>query len=584
MGEALTSLFSGIGGSLGSMFGGSSGGTSEPSSRPDPYEDLTPAQRRLLGIAALQDAFASLAGRQGGAMQSAMPVANLYQQQEARRRYMETLRGLTGAGAEQPAQPGAQQAQAPEPQPEPGGPFNRATINRALDTLARAEARGPGVINQQGYAGQYQLGAPLAVDAGVYRPAQGEISPRGEWNGQWGGTFNIPGFENVRTIQDFLRNPDAQRRAAELAMNVNVGRIQSMGLNEYVGRNVGGVNVTPEAILQGSWLGGAGGVRNFLQSGQDARDALGTPVSRWMSLPPVQQAQAQGQPQGAPLTPQQQAIAGQAVNRLQLSPQELAILGAMPPEMGFRALMERVSPTRVGLQPIMVEETGPNGQRVVVPYFPTTGGQLRRAELPPGARVSEGIRTVDTGTGTEIIGGRTGQPTGNIPRQTTEREAQEQEGRARGIARAAAPAVIDTTTRTINQINEVINHPSFSTASGVLSPLQRIPGTSAYDFGQRIEQIKGQAFLEAYNSLRGAGAITEQEGIRASNAIARINAGLAPADLRKALEELADIARRGQERARQNAPAEATQPAQQTQQGAQGQRVLRYDPNTGRIE
>ncbi len=582
---------------LSRLFGGgepTSGGDPVPDQ--SPYADLSPDQRRLLGIAAMQDAFAALAGQRGGALQSVMPVTNMLQQQQNQRRYQEAVSRFASGGeptstaaaaaAAGAAAPSAAPVRAPASADETNGPFSRAAIGRALDVLGRAEARGPGVVNSQGYAGQYQIGAPLAADAGVYRPAPGEISRRGEWNGQWGGTFNIPGFENVRTLRDFLENPDAQRRAAELAMQVQAGRMTSMGLPGAIGRNVGGNEVTPEALLQGAWLGGPGGVQALIERGEDRRDVLGTPVSRWMGL---RGAQAQAQPTSAQAAPTQAqpAPAGQptsgAPSLRPISAEERRLLASLPPEIGWRILAERANPTRVGLQPVMVEEPGPNGERVVVPYFPTQTGELRRGQLPPGARVAEGIRTVDMGTGTGILGGRTGTPMGVVPRDTAGREREERVGQAQGIDIAKAPEIISTSNRSISQINEVLNHPAFSTASGVLSPLQNIPGTSAYDFGRRLEQLQGVAFLQAFDSLRGAGAVSNREGEIAQAAIARIKAGLSPSDLRKALDELRMIAEAAKEKglaAAQGRPAPALQePSPQSQQPR-----LRYNPATQRVE
>ncbi len=582
---------------LSRLFGGgepTSGGDPVPDQ--SPYADLSPDQRRLLGIAAMQDAFAALAGQRGGALQSVMPVTNMLQQQQNQRRYQEAVSRFASGGeptstaaaaaAAGAAAPSAAPVRAPASADETNGPFSRAAIGRALDVLGRAEARGPGVVNSQGYAGQYQIGAPLAADAGVYRPAPGEISRRGEWNGQWGGTFNIPGFENVRTLRDFLENPDAQRRAAELAMQVQAGRMTSMGLPGAIGRNVGGNEVTPEALLQGAWLGGPGGVQALVERGEDRRDVLGTPVSRWMGL---RGAQAQAQPTSAQAAPTQAqpAPAGQPTSGAPplrpISAEERRLLASLPPEIGWRILAERANPTRVGLQPVMVEEPGPNGERVVVPYFPTQTGELRRGQLPPGARVAEGIRTVDMGTGTGILGGRTGTPMGVVPRDTAGREREERVGQAQGIDIAKAPEIISTSNRSISQINEVLNHPAFSTASGVLSPLQNIPGTSAYDFGRRLEQLQGVAFLQAFDSLRGAGAVSNREGEIAQAAIARIKAGLSPSDLRKALDELRMIAEAAKEKglaAAQGRPAPALQePSPQSQQPR-----LRYNPATQRVE
>lgn len=356
MGEALTSLFSGIGGSLSSLFGGgssSTGGSNEPSGRADPYEGFTPAQRRLLGVAALQDAFASLAGQQGTALQRIAPVA----EQVGWNEYVRNL-----SGAQPPAMPRAMapapQAAAPQaapaatqPAPIEGG-FSRTAISSALDRLARAESNSPTAVNRFGYAGQYQLGAPLAASAGIYRPGEGEINQQGRWSGQWGGTFNIPGFENVRTLQDFLANPDAQRRAAELSMNYQAGQLSQMGLLQNVGQEINGVRITPEALLQGAWLGGPRGVERFVRGGgQDRQDAFGTPVSRWMSLgqgeAPAAAPAAGAAPAGAqaaaqpsPLTPQQAVLAGGAPGQPPVTAETAALLRQLGPQAGRQFLAQ----------------------------------------------------------------------------------------------------------------------------------------------------------------------------------------------------------------------------------------------------
>jgi len=560
--------------------------------QPPGFGGLSQDQRTLLGIAALQDAFASYGGRQGTAVQGVMPVANLIQQQERQRRFATDLQRINSQlegppAATAPTTPQLAVAQPPSgfsEADETGGPFSRAAIGRSIQALGRAESSRPDAINQFGYAGQYQIGAPLAVDAGVYRPASGEIGTGGQWNGQWGGTFNIPGFDNVRTIRDFLQNPDAQRRAAELAMNVQAGRLDAMGLTGLIGQEVNGVRVTPEALLQGSWLGGAGGVQRFLTRGEDVRDANNTPISRWMGLqPPAPQPAAGPAAVGQPIAaaPAAAPAAPTGVNRQRLSPLEMSVIAGMGPEAGYRALFERLAPTRVGLQPVMVEETRPNGDRITVPYFPTQTGELRRGQLPEGARVASNTREIDAGREIITIDSRTGQIISRTPKDIRGRESEEQAGRVAGIQQGAAPGIIDSSNRTISQIEATLNHPAFSTASGVLSLTQRIPGTQAYDFGRRIEQIKGQAFLQAYESLRGGGAITEQEGRTATAAIARIESGLSPSDLRQALQELADIARNGRERARQALAAGGQQPPAQP---APTQPRLRYNPQTQRIE
>ena len=84
---------------LSRLFGGgepTSGGDPVPDQ--SPYADLSPDQRRLLGIAAMQDAFAALAGQRGGALQSVMPVTNMLQQQQNQRRYQEAVSRFASGG------------------------------------------------------------------------------------------------------------------------------------------------------------------------------------------------------------------------------------------------------------------------------------------------------------------------------------------------------------------------------------------------------------------------------------------------------------------------------------------------------
>lgn len=320
------------------------------------FAGMSPDQRTILGLAALSDAFATLGGRQGTSLQQIAPLA----EQIGWSSYVNQL--ASGARPRQPAQePTPPQAAAqPIVQPtERAGPigFGGAAIGRALDRLAAAEAPNPTAVNRFGYAGQFQLGAPLASSAGVYRPAEGEINERGQWSGQWGGTFNIPGFENVRTLQDFLQNPQAQRRAAELSMNYQAGRLQQMGLLENVGQEINGVRITPEALLQGAWLGGPGGVERFVRGGgQDRTDAFGTPVSQWMRLGQNEQAGGQQAPavgqvapmptgpsqaQPAPLTPAQTTLMRPgAAGGVQITPEIAETLRRLGPNAGRQFLTQ----------------------------------------------------------------------------------------------------------------------------------------------------------------------------------------------------------------------------------------------------
>lgn len=93
----------------------------------------------------------------------------------------------------------------------------------------------------------------------------------------------------------------------------------------------------------------------------------------------------------------------------------------------------------------------------------------------------------------------------------------------------------------IASIDGILNDSALDLATGWLAWTQNIPGTESRRFGARAKQLEGQAFLQAFESLKGAGQITEIEGIKATQAIGRLDTAQRPEDYRAALEELREI-------------------------------------------
>ncbi len=93
-----------------------------------------------------------------------------------------------------------------------------------------------------------------------------------------------------------------------------------------------------------------------------------------------------------------------------------------------------------------------------------------------------------------------------------------------------------------------IDHPGREAATGASSrfdPRNYFPGTDATNFQVVLDQINGAAFLQAFETLRGGGQITEVEGTKATQAIARLNRAQSDAEFLKALKELQGIMGKG---------------------------------------
>lgn len=139
------------------------------------------------------------------------------------------------------------------------------------------------------------------------------------------------------------------------------------------------------------------------------------------------------------------------------------------------------------------------------------------------------------------------------------------QGRERGQIQAKAkadlPNVITQGEQTIQLVDDLLQHPGFSVSVGKSAPLgslqSYIPGTQAASFDIALKQLKGKQFLEAYESLKGGGQITQIEGEKATQAMSRMEKANTEAEFIKASREFQDIIRRGVNRAKMRAGGQA---------------------------
>lgn len=130
-------------------------------------------------------------------------------------------------------------------------------------------------------------------------------------------------------------------------------------------------------------------------------------------------------------------------------------------------------------------------------------------------------------------------------------------------ATAAYPQAVAQGEEAVKLVDDLLKAPGMKQAVGGsrLLGIQKIPGTDAKDFDIRLDQLKGKQFLQAFESLKGGGAITEVEGKKATDAIARMDAAGSEAEFVKAAREFQDVIKRGVEVAKKRAGGGATPPA-----------------------
>lgn len=143
-------------------------------------------------------------------------------------------------------------------------------------------------------------------------------------------------------------------------------------------------------------------------------------------------------------------------------------------------------------------------------------------------------------------------------------------GEATAQAQVDLPRMQDNAKQALKTLNDFEGHPGFRYVFGAPSIAPTIPGTSQAGALAYYDQIKGKTFLEAFNSLKGAGQITEVEGQKATDAIARLNRSQRPEDAKAALNDLRQVIQDGLARAQKKAGAEATAPKKRVRVDAQG--------------
>lgn len=206
-----------------------------------------------------------------------------------------------------------------------------------------------------------------------------------------------------------------------------------------------------------------------------------------------------------------------------------------------------------GLQPIYGVDAGGNARIMQL----GKGGEAIASKLPEGITVSKEPIKIDAGTHFVLLDPITRATIATVPKQIAEAAAQEKVGAAQGEARVALPGAEQTAQQALGLIEQVRKHPGKEFGVGFTGLMPPVAGTSVKDFTSLLDQLKGRTFLQAFESLKGGGAITEVEGKKAEQAIARLDRTQSKAGFEQALTDLESVIKLGVDRARTKAGATA---------------------------
>ena len=117
-------------------------------------------------------------------------------------------------------------------------------------------------------------------------------------------------------------------------------------------------------------------------------------------------------------------------------------------------------------------------------------------------------------------------------------------------------AALDTIGSMRNTINDLVSHPGFSGSVGAKNQAylfglksEPIAGTKEADFKAMLDQVQGGAFLQAFESLKGGGQITQIEGEKATQAIVRAQQSQSEEGFKKSMNDFLSVLDKAEKRA-----------------------------------
>lgn len=178
------------------------------------------------------------------------------------------------------------------------------------------------------------------------------------------------------------------------------------------------------------------------------------------------------------------------------------------------------------------------------------------------------------------------------------KQMSEAKGKALGAQLTAAPQALEQSNYMTTLLDQIATHPGREAGTGKSAFASMLPAElsmGARDFANRAEQVAGQTFLQAYESLKGTGQITNIEGVKAEQAISRLrDRYVTETEYLQAIKDLRDVVETTRGRLSKKlgieySPTPAPDVFKTLGGGASSgekpaTRVRRFNPATGKIE
>jgi muramidase (phage lysozyme) len=181
-------------------------------------------------------------------------------------------------------------------------------------------------------------------------------------------------------------------------------------------------------------------------------------------------------------------------------------------------------------------------------------GGLAPAAAPDGIDlVPPGVGQLDLGTSFGIRD-RAGAIIGDVPKDVSGEAAQKEIGKSQGAAQFDLPRIEDNAAMMTGILDRMKTHPGRAGSTGFIEGMLPSRTADQVDFQSLVNETKGQAFLQAYQTLKGAGQISEAEGAKAEQALSRLgNQRISDEEYLRAIDDFEGVIRTGLARARKQA-------------------------------